>query len=116
MPDTNGSPGGRPTSTVEVLRAARALIDTPEKWTQGCYAKDAKGNGLPPEDEDAVCFCASGALRHVDVDVDVCWPAFDALGLAVGGNIIEFNDSHSHADVLAAFDRAIAAEETRVTA
>jgi hypothetical protein len=64
-----------------------------------------------PENEDAVCFCVSGALLHADSRP---WKPFDALTVVVKRNIIQFNDdpATTHADVLAAFDRAIALAET----
>lgn len=95
-------------TTLEVLRAARALVDTPEKWTQGVYATDSDGNTVPPEDDDAVCFCLSGALWHADPDGP--WGAYEAVGVAVRRNVIAFNDDEAttHADVLAGLDRAIA--------
>ena len=41
-------------TTVEVLRAARALIDTPEKWTQYTYARDVNGADCDERDDEAV--------------------------------------------------------------
>ena len=90
-------------TTVEVLRAARALIDTPEKWWGG---GENSGMGI----------CAMLAVRRV---TDKSWnPASRALIRAIGGDaghislepIFDFNDSHTHAEVMAAFDAAIANE------
>jgi hypothetical protein len=86
-------------ATVEVLQAARALIDTPDKWTQGTYddgegrrcivaALDAARNRIPER-------CAQGTLRAT-----------------VGGEpLSQWNDApgRTHAEVMAAFDRAIEA-------
>lgn len=95
--------------TSEVLRRARDLIDTPEKWCQG----DLGGNGS---------YCAVGAcklalgmdlrdpilfngildvLRELEVVMRM-WPS-------------EFNDAPhtTHADVMAAFDEAIAEAEAQ---
>lgn len=42
----------------------KELLSSPEKWTQGTYARDALGGRpVPPLDEDAVCFCLIGAVR-----------------------------------------------------
>lgn len=95
--------------TSEVLRRARDLIDTPEKWCQG----DLGGNGS---------YCAVGACKlalgmdlrdpiHFNGIPDVLreleavmrmWPS-------------EFNDAAhtTHADVMAAFDQAIAEAEAQ---
>lgn len=103
--------------TVAVLRKARALIDAPEKWTTGQYAKDADG-GFCDTWSQATCFCASGALLAAgDVGLDEFnvasgWEdAYALLSRQMRGNIIDFNDSRTHAEVLAAFDKAIAAAE-----
>jgi hypothetical protein len=52
-------------TTVELLREARALIDTPEKWTQGAFARDGKGDRVDELDKRACRFCASGATSRV---------------------------------------------------
>jgi hypothetical protein len=91
--------------TSEVLRAARALIDTPEKWSP-----DGWGDG------DTRCAVhaldsTDGVLRHLSGQVHVADPAFQALSRAMGGYPGDFNDSHTHAEVMAAYDRAIAHAE-----
>lgn len=98
--------------TVETLKAARALIDTPEKWWQ------KKG-----DEYRAGRHCAITALDEVGGVRATTGPAIPALARAIGGwteepvllvrTITSFNDSHSHAEVLAAFDRAIEVEEAR---
>ena len=45
------------------LRAAKALISKPENWTQDEYAKNSDGDGTDVNDDDAVCFCALGAVQ-----------------------------------------------------
>ncbi len=49
----------------EVLRAARKLIETPDKWTKGEYARDAEGKVCPRRGKEACQWCASGALQYV---------------------------------------------------
>ena len=105
--------------TIEILRSARALIDAPEKWTKWTEARDAAGLGVPCYDKNAVCFCAVGAVvRH-----PTNGKTFFALrllreALPTGGYIDEYNDhpETTHADILALFDRAIAAEEAAIKA
>lgn len=96
-------------TVAETLRRAKALIDAPEKWTKGEFARNAKGRPCLPR--EAACFCTVGAL------VVACGPgqtsAFEKLRAhftrLVGGSIGTWNDApeRTHAEVMAAFDRAI---------
>jgi hypothetical protein len=98
----------------ENLIAAKALIDTPEKWGKGEY-KPSPG-----------CFCAFGALmaaRGVDPEDDTSVTDEDrALAKAlpsgwhkVTSEVADFNDhpDTTHADIMALFQRAIEAEEAK---
>lgn len=49
----------------ELLHAAGDLLEKPGAWTQGNFACDAHGKAVSSYDTDAVCWCASGALRKV---------------------------------------------------
>ncbi len=101
-------------TTVEVLRAARARYEArpdhtpyPLTVTPGCDCLVS------------ACVNAACDLGHVGHH-----PALAALAAAVGvsfrpgvnTHLIKWNATHSTEQGLAAFDRAIAAEETRVTA
>ncbi|MDE2104466.1 MAG: hypothetical protein KGL39_44940 [Patescibacteria group bacterium] len=90
----------------EILRRAMALIDTPDKWIKFHFQKDGR-------------FCADGAIVRF-----IRWPGIDAareflkngIGDKFGSmtdRITRFNDAPTttHADVMAAFQRAIAAAE-----
>lgn len=95
----------------EVLIAARALISDPGKWTRGDYAIDKDGKTVSVLSQDATCWCALGAIRkagHYYCDRNE--PAL-FLERAIFGEKIDFidvfNDSHTHEEVIAAFDRAI---------
>lgn len=84
----------------ENLIAAKALIDTPEKWIKGELSK----NG---------CYCALGAVQRAsNYNVRTKDALYDALP-DVG--IMTFNDdpNTTHSDIMALFDRAIAAEESK---
>lgn len=106
------------------LRAAKALIDSTEKWTQKVYARDAQG--IPVEDwsQRATCFCSIGAVwRSVlkpsrdgspDYVFGKAGKMIDALSQVVDENrIIHFNDSHTHAEVMEVWDKAIALAEVQ---
>ena len=53
MPDTT------PTAR-DLLIEAQALIAKPEAWTQGTGARDADGEPIAVEHDDAVSWCATG--------------------------------------------------------
>lgn len=88
------------------LIAAKALIDTPEKWIRGAF-RNAHG------------YCLLGAVREVAARKapEACWydsKMLDALWAHIPGpyaNPVGFNDrpNTTHADIMALFDRAIEA-------
>lgn len=86
------------------LIAARALIDSPEKW----------GKGSP---RPFGCLCAMDALsRGVDLQPSRFVAARAALTASLkrgAKHVAQFNDwpSTTHADIMALFDRAIDAAE-----
>lgn len=106
-------------SVVETLRAARKLIEKPESWTQGNYAKDSEGwSASVPWGDDAVCYCSAGAIYSASrsFGTEGAALAIDALRAAIGGNpnipessVIAWNDAldRTYPEVLAAFDHAI---------
>lgn len=49
-------------TTLEVLKQARALIASPEHWTQGALAHTCDGGVCGPTDPDATNWCAIGAV------------------------------------------------------
>lgn len=102
-------------TTLEILIAARALIDEPEKWCQGMNAVDADGNQVWGTDPRAKARCGSGALYNVyRADVEDGQKAWDILADVVGGLFSNWQDepSRTHAEVLAAWNAAIAKART----
>ena len=96
--------------TVEVLRRAKALIDSPEKWWKKVEQQPAAEGSN----------CALTALIQVAWQRGAHHSAEDALGEVLGMNdpshdIPVWNDApeRTHAEVMAAFDKAIAAEEAK---
>lgn len=78
----------------EQLQAAKALIDSPEKWASSEIQLRKR--------HCAVTACARvGAFYGSDARSALTAPLPCTEGLA------EFNDTHSHAEVMALFDRAI---------
>lgn len=99
----------RPTSdaresrTRKILRTARHLIEKPEDWT----------NSLDKTGGDCAPYCAGFAIMAAQGSNAGDSKAFEAfrhaVGLRPGGYVGGWNDRHTHAEVLAAFDKAIEA-------
>ncbi len=82
----------------ENLLAARKLIEVPENWA--CCVQEV---GVPNK---YCALSAIGAAVDITAEQEEC---ADALTRAVGGHVPRFNDTHTHAEVLAAYDKAISA-------
>ena len=110
----------------DLLVEARTLIARPEAWTQGAGARDADGEPIGVEHEDAVSWCAAGALncamyRHAD-SLEVPPPlqrareragailtdTVRALTLGRYREATTYNDATHHGCIVHAFDIAIA--------
>jgi hypothetical protein len=100
-------------TTLEVLKAAREKIADPAHWTKGEIARDKFGMDSMSKSPDACAWCAMGAIWNVSPNVEVRAEAFNALDVQTYLGVPEFNDSHTHPEVLALFDKAIAAEEAK---
>lgn len=101
-------------NTAEILKKARELIKDPENWTQKACARDKYGYEVEVDSKEAYCFCTIGAIAKVSgrsTDGD----ARNVLRDIIGGSrsIANFNDGHTHPQVLDVFDRAIALAERR---
>ena len=88
-------------SVRESLIAARALIDTPEKWIKGS-SRNGQGG-----------YCALGAMDKIGPESGCYLALRSALPSEEPGFVAAYNDlpTTTHADILALFDRAIAACE-----
>jgi len=108
-------------TAAQVLREARELISDPERWAQGAWAKNAPGHSVQTRAPEAVSWCAAGAIYRCagnsDLSIDTRELLYDVIGSNIspdsGHVIAEFNDTHTHAEVLEMFDRAIALAEER---
>ena len=109
-------------TTVEILKAARAKIADEKHWTKGAEARDVAGKSVSPQSRKAVCWCSLGALSASAMPYSFAAYSFAALGFvqaimnSQSKGVSRFNDSHTHAEVLAAWDAAIADAEKAVTA
>ena len=102
-------------TALDVLKKARTRIEKPDRWCQGVSAQRSDGGLVDPNDPTACRWCAIGALAAEDHGTTAYADAVKAIqgetGDAYGAAC--FNDSHTHAEVLAAFSRAIAKLEGR---
>lgn len=103
-------------NTLEVLIAARKLIEKPENWCKGAYARTARDYEVGPKEATATKWCVFGAVWKVADDPNGIAASNARWALneqADGAVLLNDTTSTTHADVLAAFDRAIAAERGR---
>ena len=116
-----GSPKNRevrtsgPVTVIEILKAARARIEDPARWTYKAFAVDEYGGILAAWNEKAIRWCSWGAVI-VESGSDATARADAVRALHAAANSLgstsaaEHNDrGHEHA--LAMFDLAIAALE-----
>lgn len=108
-------------TTKETLIAARNIIANKENWTKNAMARSASTAHVFVLSDEAVCFCAVGAVNRCAQKslTPECESALHELRKALysTGNytftsVIAFNDDRrtTHADVLRLFDVAIAAQ------
>jgi hypothetical protein len=110
-----------PTKPSEALRAARELLSDPKRWTKGELARTDEGLPTNVIYDDAVCFCAEGAiLRATKEDsfssfrMNLSEKTLNFVRKAIGKDeIYEWNDRSKckHSDIMAGFTRAIALAE-----
>lgn len=99
----------------KILSQAKSLIDRPERWIRGDpFAIDANGERVSEDDPRAVAWCPLGAIIKIQISAGI------ALGIADVARYLEaviprhvigpWNRKRNlkHADVMRAFDRAIA--------
>ena len=98
----------------ELLIKAKAVIADPKHWTQGWYAKTAKGQSTEPSAPRAVCWCSVGALEKVAYEENTYSTRFGAMWYLLDVSvecgytgISDFNDNSSHKVVMKAWDKAI---------
>lgn len=102
---------------LEHLKETRAMIATPERWTQQTYARNRAGHSVSQDDPSAVQWCLVGALGASMKNLalirtcEAMFKARDRLRKYHDYPELEsFNDScrTRHHDVLLVLDAAIA--------
>lgn len=91
----NAGHGAEARTPKQVLEAAKARIDKPQKWMRGRLSNE-RGR-----------FCALGAIEVVSPTRDLEDEALYAIGDVLQDDLATFNDTRTHAAVMAMFDRAI---------
>lgn len=90
---------------------ADELRQHPERWTQGCTARNKEGMPVPHDDIAAVCWCALGHLWRIDPDgstgmLDAAFSLMARKHMDFG-SIVKFNDAPGRTveDVIALCDK-----------
>jgi hypothetical protein len=99
--------------TKDIILKAIALIENPDAWTQGVSAQDSTGLSVPATATEACRWCTLGAIDKVTGDDDHDnWQAAThtvrnvILKETSYTSIPDFNDNHTHAEVLALLRKA----------
>ncbi len=115
-------------TTLEILKGTRELISDPARWTQSAFARSASGRMIASSSALAVCWCVAGAINRVAATsispLLVDGPNVVRVLSAIGEQVsiffkpdwvwlTEWNDIHTHPQVLEVLDKAIAAVEHR---
>lgn len=105
----------RASLAVQVLSTARDLIATPDKWCQFHLGLTADGRDTTGATPDTVKRCAVGALnaaaKILKCNRATAWHALTRVLLKNRSRgIAEFNNTHTHGEVIALFSAAIASE------
>lgn len=95
-------------NTVEILIKAKELIQDPANWMQGDYTEERDGH---------TCYCALGAIGKVigadwwsavfNTQASKILQAVVSADIKEGETFAPYNDSHTHSEVMEAFDKAI---------
>ena len=100
-------------TTLEILIAARKLIEKPENWTQHAAARNRLGNRIGALEPSACAWCVSGALFRAAGRFNTSGhtKAWDAIKIANGyRDIVYANDTGTHDEALTMLDAAIERE------
>lgn len=105
---------------LRIARHARGLIA--KGWAKNFNALDSHGGPTSVASPEACSFCSLGALVRAEFDLgskDNIQPRIDIANIMfthVGGNVASWNDGpyRTKAEVLAAYDHAIAELEARL--
>lgn len=109
------------TKPSDILKAGLALIRDKAHWTQHAAARNKYRKTVDATNPDACSWCSYGALLKTTNDTDASMYDIESYlyqAVAYTGSYIFFNDTRSHADVVAMWEKAIRlaeADEVRRT-
>lgn len=100
----------------DVLQKAYELLSDPARWTQEAYARDIDGKPLREWEPQAVCWCLDGALKQypngrLNETRAIVSKAIGTQFEIRGQDIHQFNDTHTHDEILEAIRVAITSAE-----
>jgi hypothetical protein len=96
-------------NTLEILTLARAKIADEENWCQGSFAENEYSVSVSAISDVACSWCSIGALRSIAGNDFIAYnSAMDYLSESMNYPIADYNDSRTHSEVMAAWDKAIA--------
>lgn len=96
-------------SKLTILKGARAILDSPNRWTRRSYARDANGRPVPIMDGKACSFCLVGALGRAAGGLAGAHLAERILSDELMDYAPDWNDDpeRTHEEVIAVLDAAI---------
>jgi len=98
---------GEMSNRLELLKKVREQLSDPKCWTRHAIARDKDDRALEfGDDPRAVCWCLVGAFEKVGGHIHSFSSMLAYLREGVG-TLGPWNDTHSHAEVLALLDRKI---------
>jgi hypothetical protein len=87
----------------EMLIIDKKKIENPEHWTQGMTERDIDGVPYYNSDKPIFSRCSIGAMSVPVIEGVYFYPF-----LTDSDSLSSFNDNHTHAEVMALWDKAIA--------
>jgi hypothetical protein len=101
---------------LDFLRAWRAVLAVPARWTRHALARRAGGSSCAPTDPEAASWCLLGARAYISTSTAAKAAGYTAMlevvfSLPPGFNrVADWNDApnRTHAEVLDLLDRASA--------
>lgn len=94
-------------AATEILLSAAFVLTPEENLARRALARDGSGGEVYTYSPEACRFCMSGAIIEAAIALrlqpDGAWDALDKVGVSIAP---DFNDSHTHAEVLQALYRA----------
>ena len=101
-----------PKKVLEKLKKTRELLDDPNQWTQGGFARNNKKKFVSSNDSTAVCWCLLGAIHRVCAGESNTTALIYAVRKSLqdfsgGYSLADLNDFASHEEIVDILDTAI---------